>query len=190
MPTSGLSQPHPYCCWSNPHFYIAIFISAAPVATLDVSLPATLDVSLPSSLPHSSLQPMLCYLLSATYALRSLCCCHCSAATALLALLLCLSIADFWLFSVPSLLLLVESAFRYRALHFCRNCRYAGCELALFFAALFSPTYAVLPMLCYLCSSAFMLLPLLSCYCAASALLLCLSVADFWPFSALLISAG
>jgi hypothetical protein len=55
-------------------------------------------------------------------------------------------------FSVPSLLLLVESAFRYRALHFCRNCRYAGCELALFFAALFSPTFAVatydvLPML-------------------------------------------
>ncbi len=172
MPTSGLSQPHPYCCWSNPDFYIAIFISAATVATLDVSLPATLDVSLPSSLPHSSLQPMLCYLLSATYALRSLCCCHCSAATALLALLLCLSFAAFCPFSASSLLLLVESAFRYRALHFCRNCRYAGCELALFSAALYSPTYAVLPMLCYLCSSAFMLLPLLSCYCAASAAVL------------------
>ncbi len=126
-------------------------------------------MSLHSSLPHSSLHPLLCYLLSATYALRSLCCCHCSAATALLALLLCLICAAFWLFSALSLLLLVESAFRYRALHFCRNCRYAGCELALFFAALFSPTYAVLPMMCYLCSSAFMLLPLLSCCCAAGA---------------------
>ena len=183
MPPSGLSQPHPYCCWFNPHFDTALFISAAIVATLDVSLPsslphsslqpmlcyisaatiATLDVSLHSSLPHSSLRPLLWYLCCATSLPRPLCCCLRSAAAALLALLLCLSVAAYWPFSASSLLLLVESAFRYRALHFCRNCRYAGCELALFFAALFSPTYAVLPMLCYLCSSAFMLLPLLSC---------------------------
>jgi hypothetical protein len=185
LPTSGFSQPHPYVCWLNPHFDTALFISDVTVATLDVSLP--------SSLPHSSLQPMLCYLCCATYAPRPLCCCHCSAATALLALLFYLSVADFWPFSASSLLLLVESAFLYCALHFCCNCRYAGCELALFFAALFSPTYAVLPMMCYLCSSAFMLLPLLSCCCAAGA-----TVATVMPLrcrllaflSLILIAAG
>jgi hypothetical protein len=163
LPT-GLSQPHPYCCWLNPHFDTALFISAATVATLDVSLP--------SSLPHSSLQPMLCYLCCATYAPQPLCCCLCSAASALLVRYCYASPLPTSGLSQPSLSLLVESAFRYRALHFCRNCLYAGCELALFSAALYSPTYAVLPILCYLCSSAFMLLPLLSCYCAASAAVL------------------
>ena len=177
LPT-GLSQPHPYCCWLNPHFDTALFISAATVATLDVSLP--------SSLPHSSLQPMLCYLCSSVFMLLPPLSCYCAAS----ALLLCLSVADFWLFSAPSLSLLVESAFRYRALHFCRNCRYAGCELALFFAALFSSTYAVLPMLCYLCSSAFMLLPLLSCYCAASTTVMPLRCRLLAFLSLILIAAG
>jgi hypothetical protein len=210
VPPSGFPQPHPYCCWLNPHFDTALFISAATVATLDVSLPsplphsslqpmlcyisaatvATLDVSLHSSLPHFSLHPMLCYLLSATYAFQSLRCCHYSLATALLALLLCLICAALWLFSAPSLLLLFESAFRYRALQLCRNCRYAGCEPALFFAALFFLTFALVPTLCYLSPSAFMLLPPISRCCAAGATVMPLRCNLLAFLSPILIAAG
>jgi hypothetical protein len=182
LPPSGFSQPHPYCCWLNPHFDTALFISAATVATPDVSLH--------SSLPHCSLRSLLWYLCCATSLPRPLCCCLRSAAAALLALLLCLSVATFWLFSAPSLLLLVESAFRYCALHFCCNCRYAGCELALFFAPLLPSTYAVLPMLCYLSSLVLMLLPPLSCCCAAGSTVMPLRCCLLAFLSLILMAAG
>ncbi len=127
LPPSGFSQPHPYCCWLNPHFDTALFISAATVATLDVSLP--------SSLPHSSLQPMLCYLCCATYAPRPLCCCLCSAATALLVRLLYPASSTHLTLPTNSEVQLADSAVPSSDLHCCCHFINLRCDPALFSAA-------------------------------------------------------